>query len=442
MDSMEDDDPVVEEIDVFVSTALRDNAFVVQYPLRPVLRPYKSEDITAVRAKIGQKKLEMSVAVNKERQFYNESNDFQIDSVTLASTTVPARCNYAIGQLENGQLHLLPVTGHLQMRPTFSHVDKRDEQAKLDRSRGDDDMETDVPVKEEPESVAVQQRYQKRDIAGRKKPTIAPKDEEWVDLAMVPNASALASLKAKSTATLATAETATEYLQRLLPRPVEPEERHIGHVGQLSSTSLRSLPVQKQVETIVNHAQVVKFDTVCHSATNAINQEEVLRLLPEFALLVNGLWCARQSQVCTDDRQLLFREYAMSLFRKNEVLSRKDFREHFEILPAMAERGVLDEIATLKKGKGWTLKGERDAEFEQLHPDIVLEQDQVWEKLQPRMMELLAPFATKNKTKRRSLTVPAPPIAPADVEMKEAAPAPPPVTAPVAPKSRSSRGTK
>ena len=47
-------------------------------------------------------------------------------NIVLRSEKVPPKTHYAIGVLRGGDLHLTPLKGVLQMRPSFAHIDEND----------------------------------------------------------------------------------------------------------------------------------------------------------------------------------------------------------------------------------------------------------------------------------------------------------------------------
>jgi DNA-directed RNA polymerase-3 subunit RPC5 len=61
------DDPVVREIDVFLSPALHQNLFLLQYPLRPSWRPYNTSTYGDIRVKPNQKQLTLSMKLDITR---------------------------------------------------------------------------------------------------------------------------------------------------------------------------------------------------------------------------------------------------------------------------------------------------------------------------------------------------------------------------------------
>ena len=129
-DGEPDDDPVIGSFDVFLSHELLDQLYVVQHPLRPVRRPMD----TPARARIRPHNqiLEMTYALDPNSAHYDDSAGAgrRITELTHRSRTVrPETRNYAVGVLHADaatgarELHLTPVAGVLQMRPSFAHVD-------------------------------------------------------------------------------------------------------------------------------------------------------------------------------------------------------------------------------------------------------------------------------------------------------------------------------
>ena len=96
----EDDDPVVQEIDVFITNKLSRMMCLLQFPLRPATRNLDLSTISEARfksLKMGPR-LEMDCAI-PQGSTYNEESEWKIPSITLKSDSVPLRTNYAIGVL-------------------------------------------------------------------------------------------------------------------------------------------------------------------------------------------------------------------------------------------------------------------------------------------------------------------------------------------------------
>lgn len=96
----EDDDPVVQEIDVFITNKLSRMMCLLQFPLRPATRNLDLSTVSEARfksLKMGPR-LEMDFSI-PQGSTYNEESEWKIPSITLKSDSVPLRTNYAIGVL-------------------------------------------------------------------------------------------------------------------------------------------------------------------------------------------------------------------------------------------------------------------------------------------------------------------------------------------------------
>lgn len=84
MDDLED--PVVKEIDVYLSKELTDKMYLLQYPVRPKQSNY--DEVTHLSAKIKpkQQKLELEVALNTSSANYDRSKGEQVSAVLIIQT--------------------------------------------------------------------------------------------------------------------------------------------------------------------------------------------------------------------------------------------------------------------------------------------------------------------------------------------------------------------
>ncbi|KNC84592.1 hypothetical protein SARC_03189 [Sphaeroforma arctica JP610] len=194
------DDPVVEEMDVFLSQTLADNMYIFQYPLRGELAgPFDTDnqDIT-LRMKPKQEKVEMTVMLNTQSDSYNFAKALQIADLTatekmseeeraeashfpedlkmdrywLTSTRNQIGTHYCVGLIVDGQVHLTPVKGILQMRPDMSYLDPKP-------APKEDDSEANE-AKAKAVNVRVQTSREKM-LAARKAKDMET-DEDWVGL--------------------------------------------------------------------------------------------------------------------------------------------------------------------------------------------------------------------------------------------------------------------
>jgi DNA-directed RNA polymerase-3 subunit RPC5 len=147
------------EIDVYLSQGLADRLYLLQYPLRPVCRPYVNGTggAPAVKVKPEQDKLEMVFDLKTDAETYDDEMGKQLSDLTLTedgpnskvpmypsgqmdtqvlrSSKVPMRTHYLAGIFREDGLHLTPLKAILQLRPTFDHINEA-ENRKIEKSKG------------------------------------------------------------------------------------------------------------------------------------------------------------------------------------------------------------------------------------------------------------------------------------------------------------------
>ncbi|KAK7203263.1 Sin-like protein conserved region-domain-containing protein [Myxozyma melibiosi] len=133
------DDPIVQTVPVFLSSQLSEHLHIMQYPVRSQSRPYtgsQGEPILDFRFKPKAGVVQVDVPINAQSQFYDREKGERwggVERQTL-SGVVNKPEGYMIGIFQNGELHLTPVAGNAQLRPSFSYVDK-DAQTEKDLAR-------------------------------------------------------------------------------------------------------------------------------------------------------------------------------------------------------------------------------------------------------------------------------------------------------------------
>jgi len=171
-----DTDPVVHEIPVFVSRGV--NCYLFQYPVRPATMPYDNTDVVRARFRPTNQQVELELKLNTDNPNYDRSKGEQIalntdgcnpghgqsdrtfqssvmDKQLLTGARAVTDCGrYAVGILDNNELHLTRVEGMLHLRPSLGYLDKSDRTAKAEgRVATDPDDPTETETK--PEAVTV-----------------------------------------------------------------------------------------------------------------------------------------------------------------------------------------------------------------------------------------------------------------------------------------------
>jgi len=169
-----DEDPVVHEIPVYLSRGV--NCYLFQYPVRPASMPYDKADVVRAKFRPTNQQVELELKLNTATSNYDQSKGEQIalnadgrqpnpqdrtfhssvmdKQVLSGSAAVTDSGRYAVGILDNNELHLTEVKGMLHLRPSLGYLDKSDRVAKAEgRVAADPDDPPEPEVK--PEAVTV-----------------------------------------------------------------------------------------------------------------------------------------------------------------------------------------------------------------------------------------------------------------------------------------------
>ncbi|KAJ3196426.1 DNA-directed RNA polymerase III subunit RPC5 [Entophlyctis luteolus] len=153
---LDDEDPVVQEIPVFLAATLAQQLVLVQHPATK--HPQPLADASALRVKVKALRFEVDVPIDKTSKNYSEdaaerlgrgldnaeirtAYDKQpqqnsssgssamprlLDKITLQSSLVPESpgSRYLIGALRDDEFHLTPVCATVQLRPALKYLDK------------------------------------------------------------------------------------------------------------------------------------------------------------------------------------------------------------------------------------------------------------------------------------------------------------------------------
>jgi len=210
-----DPDPVIHEIPVFLSKATP--LYLFQYPVRPASMPYTTTAVSAARLRPQARQVELELGLDTSSQNYDPSRGEQIklnvdgaesaarggvgaepaaggyfsgprmDKQVLAgSAAVASSARYAVGILNDNELHLTPVAGVLALKPSLAYLDRGDKTARREGRLGGQEEDEEDDIK--PQAVTV--KFAKGDLEkdkARKEKTFsyqqAKQDEEpWLPM--------------------------------------------------------------------------------------------------------------------------------------------------------------------------------------------------------------------------------------------------------------------
>ncbi|XP_052196498.1 uncharacterized protein LOC127803915 isoform X2 [Diospyros lotus] len=376
---MEEDgieDRVVREIDVLLTPQIDANTqiYVLQYPLRPCWRPYElDERCEEVRIKPTSAEMEVDLTIDVDSKNYdNDANPrARMTKQTLTSSMKPTRSTgYAVGVLVGNKLHINPIHAVVQLRPSMEHL-------RLSGSKKKNSVtsNSEVAVKSE-------------DIKDEK--SIGPsKKQNWVPLKYHSSKTDfgirhLRKMAVDESSPIQFSMSSYDYISSLCPAANDDSIKPKGPPRRL----LLSLPLEERYKTwLCEGPPANRFDTLKHLAPND-SIKDVLGVLKKLACLVQGLWVPKTSLLSEGRHGVenLARDYVLLLFSKSPVIRYEKVNVGGSLGKAI--KGVLNSLATERPSlRDWKFKEQPDVMFMKLHPDIVKEQEQAWERLEKPLTE-------------------------------------------------------
>ncbi|MBN3277763.1 RPC5 polymerase, partial [Polyodon spathula] len=418
-------------IDVYLAKSLADKLYLFQYPIRPAAMTY--DDVTHLSAKIKpkQQKVEVEMAIDSMSPNYcrskgeqialnvdgtttEESNTYStklMDKQTFSSTQATTNTSrYAAAVFRKGELHLTPLHGILQLRPSFSYLDKADskhrerEAANEDGDSSQDEVEEDVKqitVRfSRPESEqARQRRIQSYEFLQKKHA-----EEPWVHLHYYGLKDSRSEherqyLFCQFTGMAENTElvkSPSEYLAMLMPPPVEGEvAKPECPSNVLSMAQLRNLPLGDQVRTLMKNVKVMPFANLMGFLSPGTDSTAVLRCIQQVAMLVQGNWVIKSDVLYPKDScsphsgvpaEVLCRgrDYVMWKFTQERWVERKAVAAVVK-LPPEDVKDFMEQMAVTRVNRGWEFLLPHDGEFIKRHPDVAQRQHMLWMGIQAKL---------------------------------------------------------
>ncbi|XP_036135686.1 DNA-directed RNA polymerase III subunit RPC5 isoform X2 [Molossus molossus] len=427
----EEDDPVVQEIDVYLAKSLAEKLYLFQYPVRPASMTY--DDIPHLSAKIKpkQQKVELEMAIDTLNPNYCRSKGEQIalnvdgactdetstyssklmDKQTFCSSqTTSSTSRYAAALYRQGELHLTPLHGILQLRPSFSYLDKADakhrerEAANEAGDSSQDEAEEDVKqitVRfSRPESEqARQRRVQSYEFLQKKHA-----EEPWVhlryhglrDSRSEHERQYLLCQGSSGVGNTELGKSPSEYLLMLMPPSQEEEkDKPVAPSNVLSMAQLRTLPLADQIKILMKNVKVMPFANLMSLLGPSVDSVAVLRGIQKVAMLVQGNWVVKSDILYPKDSssphsgvpaEVLCRgrDFVMWKFTQSRWVVRKEVAAVTKLC-AEDVKDFLEHMAVVRVSRGWEFLLPHDGEFIKKHPDVVQRQRMLWTGIQAKL---------------------------------------------------------
>ncbi|KAF3814203.1 hypothetical protein GH733_017819 [Mirounga leonina] len=335
------------------------------------------------------------IALNVDGACADESSTYSsklMDKQTFCSSQSTSNtARYAAALYRQGELHLTPLHGILQLRPSFSYLDKADakhrerEAANEAGDSSQDEAEEDVKqitVRfSRPESEqARQRRVQSYEFLQKKHA-----EEPWVHLHYYGLRDSRSEherqyLLCQGSGGVENTElvkSPSEYLMMLMPpSPEEEKDKPVAPSNVLSMAQLRTLPLADQIKILMKNGHAFcqldeppgPLHRLCGCSADILYPKdsssphsgvpaEVLCRGRDFVMwkFTQSRWVVRKevaavTKLCTEDV--------------------KDFLEH---------------MAVVRVNKGWEFILPSDGDFIKKHPDVVQRQHMLWTGIQAKL---------------------------------------------------------
>ncbi|XP_075559834.1 uncharacterized protein LOC142591392 [Dermacentor variabilis] len=161
---------------------------------------------------------------------------------------------------------------------------------------------------------------------------------------------------------------------------------------QLSMHVISCLPLEEQVTAILRNAKVIDFAKLMSVLPNTADEDAVLHTLQHAAVLVQGCWVVKSEELyqgkgfsektgvrletLCNARDLLLYVYTQTRHVVASAFA-DTLRRFLCSLPSEDLRALLEDIAR-PTPDGWEFLLPYDSQFMEAHPDVVLEQQRVW----------------------------------------------------------------
>lgn len=372
VDEVVEEDHVIAEYDVYFSPSDSDaQLYLLQYPLRPLWRPYELDQrCTEVRLKPNSTELEVDLLIDTDSDNYNPDapNAAKMKQETLSSQWVPPQVTgYAVGVLMGKKLYVNPIHAVAQLRPSLEYLDSGSKKRTI----------PDIATKVEGPS------------RKQSKQTDTEVVESWIPLKYHSSSSELSArclrkMVAEEDNSLQFPMNPYDYLNSLCPAAAVSKTKPKGP----SRRSLLSLPLEERLKTwLIEGPPIQRFNGIKHLAPDD-PVEDVLQVLQKYANLIQGLWVAKPAIRYPNSTgpEALARDYVLLKFSESPVI--KD--SELDVLGSRKSVGktVLRQIAFERTFcKDWKFRESKDVSFIKLYPDIVEQQEKLWQDRGKHMRE-------------------------------------------------------
>uniref|UniRef100_A0A0A9ZCC8 DNA-directed RNA polymerase III subunit RPC5 n=1 Tax=Lygus hesperus TaxID=30085 RepID=A0A0A9ZCC8_LYGHE len=403
--SEDEEDPVVDEIPVYLTHDLCDNLFVYQFPVHPAassgnlkvvksrIKPENQEVVLEMGLDTSSVNFDKShgelIAANVDKDKHSSQRTYPtkiMDRLRLdSSRALIDRDSYAVGTMCNGELVISPIRGVVSLAPSFSHISNVEEE----------------PEEEEEEAAAkvVRVQFPRAESDRAKKAREASYThfmektgvEPWFNTQFHDVDSAIAKLeRTRLTSGFSRGGkpldlTSENYLDALLPKETDLGSTRAPSLPDhlTSIAQLRELPLKDQVHRILEQVRTVTATQL--GWLLGCDKSKILDCLQTCAVLVQGNWVLRSDLLyknCVNGIPAAVianaRDFILHEFHQGKQIERKELANKLGIPPDEIKQ-IMAHLAVLRQNKLWHFRLPPDEEFIAEYTEIVDQQNLLWE---------------------------------------------------------------
>lgn len=426
MDEQDMDDPVVHEVDVYLSRTLENSLFMLQYPLRRATMPISPTEHTHTKIKPQQKAVEIGLTLDTSSVNYCMSRGEQfavnagadnpeeqqpyfrrgvLDTQILRSVASPVDMNiYAVAVIKGEEVHFTPLHALSPLHPTLDYMDMAKSKSRADAAARETAAGDSSQDEEEGEAEAVTVKFAPQESEEAKARRLGSCDymyrqaqeEPWCPLTYR-GANDKFGMEQELQLMYAAhsgekqeqfRSSASEYLSTMLPERdsddiVKPEMPD----SVLTLQRLRQMPTADSVKALLMNVKVMRFSQLMEMLPGGTDPLTVLRVLQQVAVMVQGCWVVKSEVLYPSDscspysgvaaeHLIRGRDYVMWKFTHCKYVVRKEIAVG---LSSEDVKDILEQMSKIRSSKGWEFVFDYDREFVEKHTDVVLRQRQLWD---------------------------------------------------------------
>lgn len=424
----EEDDPVVEEIPVFLSKTLAENLYLLQYPVKASTATFDDGQVVNSCVKPINQQIKVDYALNTASKNYDafKGEQFAIaadgkekdrqQKATFRSGTMDKQSflsskpiedvnRYMVCTLQDREIHATPLQGIASMRQVFSYFDKQDKRTKAEQ-KAEQDADAD---EEELKQVTVKfARTENEKVRKAREKSFnylskLESEEPWCETFWHAKDSTAAELERQKlfcggagAGTSGQEDPAAlnvapvEYLDMLISK--EKTDRNIDSMlpsRVICMHKLKQMALVEQIKVILKDAKVLTFQQIMDLLPDrGLAADKVLRTLPMAGVLIRGNWVVQSEIMYPEgsvsaingvpaEQMCKARDYILYRFTQSDALERHQLALITQ-LPAEEIREILASVARLNPDRTWSLLLPPNEEFSANEQEITDRQNAFW----------------------------------------------------------------